>query len=117
MVAVPLTSLPPERFKNIGVKLNEANDVGTSKTNTVPCKKIFAELFWRKRHCLRPDEGVSRNGVVQDSVEEEGEEEDVSKTPLPKEFVDKQRAYFAEIDEFELPVEVVSDTESDSKSE
>lgn len=35
----------------------------------------------------------------------------VNKHSLPQDFIDKQRAYFAEIDAFELPEEVVSENE------
>lgn len=31
--------------------------------------------------------------------------------PLPQDFIEQKRAYFAEIDAFELPEEVVSDSE------
>ena len=37
--------------------------------------------------------------------------EAVSKPMLPKDFIEKQKAYFAEIDAFELPEEVVSESE------
>ena len=37
--------------------------------------------------------------------------DDASKYKLPRDFVEQQRAYFKEIDEFELPVEEASDSE------
>ncbi|XP_072968306.1 uncharacterized protein [Typha angustifolia] len=39
--------------------------------------------------------------------------ETLNKPLLPQDFVEKQRAYFAEIDSFELPEEVVSESELD----
>ena len=35
----------------------------------------------------------------------------IKKPVLPQDFVEKQKAYFAEIDAFELPEEVVSESE------
>eukprot|EP00268_Persea_americana_P054581 TRINITY_DN6265_c0_g1_i2.p1 TRINITY_DN6265_c0_g1~~TRINITY_DN6265_c0_g1_i2.p1 ORF type:complete len:193 (-),score=40.19 TRINITY_DN6265_c0_g1_i2:328-906(-) len=52
-----------------------------------------------------------------DKVEEQQEDVNKKKKPRTKEaslrqdFIDKQRAYFAEIDAFELPVEVASESE------
>ncbi|KAK9283119.1 hypothetical protein L1049_011350 [Liquidambar formosana] len=86
MVAIPLSCPSLEKIKNIREKLNKVGDVGLSKSCTVPRKKKRSHLPI---------------------------EEDVSKNALPQDFIDQQRAYFAEIDSFELPVEVASDSELD----
>ncbi|GMP69564.1 hypothetical protein CsSME_00028775 [Camellia sinensis var. sinensis] len=70
-------------------EFNQAGDIGISKSCTVPHPKC------KKKRCrLMP-------------------EQDVSKHNLPQEFIEQQRAYFKEVDEFELPEEEISESELD----
>lgn len=73
------------RTKRIQNNLDEAGDSKSSKTWTDPHPKC------RKKKC-------SRNEIS---------------TELPPDFIEQQRAYFKEVDEFELPEEEVSQDELD----
>uniref|UniRef100_A0A5B6ZRY2 Sororin C-terminal region domain-containing protein n=1 Tax=Davidia involucrata TaxID=16924 RepID=A0A5B6ZRY2_DAVIN len=84
-VAVPSSCPPLPGTRNIRDELNEAVDIGLSKSCTVPYGK-----HKKKRHCLFP-------------------EQDVSDFALPQGFIEQQKAYFKGVDEFELPEEVAYD--------
>ncbi|XP_038884348.1 uncharacterized protein LOC120075210 isoform X2 [Benincasa hispida] len=62
-----------------------------SKAKTVPCKKLF---FWQRQRATMY-------------------EQDESNIELPREFVEQQKAYFSEVDAFELPVEEAKSSDSE----
>ncbi|KAI8540187.1 hypothetical protein RHMOL_Rhmol09G0242300 [Rhododendron molle] len=74
-------------------EFNGVGDVGLSKSRTVPPPNNKKE-----RRCLL-------------------EEPDVSTHALPQEFVELQRAYFKDVDDFELAEEEVSESELDHEGE
>ncbi|KAE9451559.1 hypothetical protein C3L33_16553, partial [Rhododendron williamsianum] len=74
-------------------EFNGVGDVGLSKSRTVPPPNNK-----KKRCCLL-------------------EEQDVSTHDLPQEFVELQRAYFKDVDDFELAEEEVSESELDQEGE
>ncbi|OVA12665.1 hypothetical protein BVC80_9017g18 [Macleaya cordata] len=81
---VPFSCPPARRIGSIGDKLViEHRDVALSKSCTAVRPKSK-----KKRRFSLPEEPA-----------------------LPKDFIEKQKAYFAEIDAFELPEEVVSESE------
>ncbi|XP_059669724.1 uncharacterized protein LOC132314981 [Cornus florida] len=83
-------SCPPlQTTRNIREELNKSDDIGLYKSFTVPRPK-----HKKKRYCLLP-------------------EQDISEHAAPQDFIEQQRAYFKEIDEFELPEEEVSCDELD----
>ncbi|XP_057973537.1 uncharacterized protein LOC131161638 [Malania oleifera] len=86
-VAVTMSAPPMKRINRTGVKLNEAGETRLSKSCTVRWQK-----HKKKLDSWQPEEGVSEPA-------------------LPRDFIEKQRAYFAEVDAFKLPVEEVSDSE------
>ncbi|KAF8397150.1 hypothetical protein HHK36_016057 [Tetracentron sinense] len=88
-MAIPSSCPPAGRVRHIGRdKLSEEHgDVGLSKSDKVPHPK-----YKKKRH-----HSLSKL--------------DVDTPGLPQDFINQQRAYFAEIDAFELPEEVVSESE------
>ncbi|XP_052187698.1 uncharacterized protein LOC127798279 [Diospyros lotus] len=85
---VPLSCPLPQRNRKIWKKFNNTGDGGLSKSCLVPHPKNK-----KKRHSSSQEKDFSH--------------------PLPKEFVEKQRAYFQEVDKFELPEEEVSESELD----
>lgn len=88
-IDAPLSCPPLPRTKKIWNEFNQAGDIGISKSCTVPHPKC------KKKRCrLMP-------------------EQDVSKHNLPQEFIEQQRAYFKEVDDFELPEEEISESELD----
>ncbi|CAL5404708.1 unnamed protein product [Camellia sinensis] len=88
-IDAPFSCPPLPRTKKIRNEFNQAGDIGISKSCTVPHPKC------KKKRCrLMP-------------------EQDVSKHNLPQEFIEQQRAYFKEVDEFELPEEEISESELD----
>uniref|UniRef100_A0A5B7AXR9 Sororin C-terminal region domain-containing protein n=1 Tax=Davidia involucrata TaxID=16924 RepID=A0A5B7AXR9_DAVIN len=90
-VAVSFSCPPPLRTRNIRDELNEAVavDIGISKSCTVPHPR-----HKKKRRCLLT-------------------EQDDSVHALPQDFIEQQKAYFKEVDEFELPEDEVSYNEMD----
>ncbi|KAM7499428.1 hypothetical protein LguiA_023842 [Lonicera macranthoides] len=77
------SSSPLPRTRSIWNEPDEAGDIGLPKFQTDP------HLKDKKKRRTKDD----------------------SKYDLPRDFVEQQRAYFKEIDEFELPVEEASDSE------
>lgn len=77
---VPFSCPPAPKIRNILGKLKEDGHNSLSKESTAPRKK---------KQCAVPAG------------------KDVSMHALPQDFIEKQRAYFAEIDAFELPEEEV----------
>ncbi|CAB4301481.1 unnamed protein product [Prunus armeniaca] len=77
---VPFNCPPAPKIRNILGKLKEDGHNSLSKESTAPRKK---------KQCAVPAG------------------KDVSMHALPQDFIEKQRAYFAEIDAFELPEEEV----------
>ncbi|XP_058182989.1 uncharacterized protein LOC131300942 isoform X1 [Rhododendron vialii] len=90
---MPFSCPPLPRTKKIWTEFNGVGDVGLSKSRTVPPPNNK-----KKRRCLL-------------------EERDVSTHDLPQEFVELQRAYFKDVDDFELAEEEVSESELDHESE
>ncbi|KAK6929538.1 hypothetical protein RJ641_005743 [Dillenia turbinata] len=88
-VIEPLAGLPSESMKTISIgKESGDGTFGASMSCTIP----------------RPKSKKMRRGSLPGGYS--------STYTLPKDFIEKQRAYFAEIDAFELPVEVASDAKS-----
>ncbi|CAK7340176.1 unnamed protein product [Dovyalis caffra] len=79
-IAVPLSLTPAPKIQVASDKMNEVGDTRPSKSCTVHHKK-------------------KQRGPLSD--------EDQKKHALPQEFIQRQRAYFAEIDAFELSEEEV----------
>lgn len=96
LIELPFSCPPLPRTKKIRTEFNEVGDVGPSKSCTVPPPKNK-----KKRHCLLQGQ----------------EPQDVPKSDLPQEFIELQRAYFKDIDEFELPEEEISESELDNEEE
>ncbi|KAH1064398.1 hypothetical protein J1N35_029385 [Gossypium stocksii] len=84
-VAEPLSSLFETRTPSLRKKKDGDGDIGISKSCPMPCKK---------KQCR------------------DKAEINASKLDLPQDFINKQRAYFAEVDAFELEEEVASGNES-----
>ncbi|MBA0808783.1 hypothetical protein Gohar_024494, partial [Gossypium harknessii] len=84
-VAEPLSSLFETRTPSLRKKKVGDGDIGISKSCPMPCKK---------KQC-RDKAQIN-----------------ASKLDLPQDFINKQRAYFAEVDAFELEEEVASGNES-----
>lgn len=81
----PLSCPPATKIQKIGEKVKEDGSKSLSKAGTVPHKKKQRRIPYRK---------------------------DPAKYALSQDYIKQQRAYFAEIDAFELPeeeVESVSD--------
>ncbi|KAK1311683.1 hypothetical protein QJS10_CPA07g01255 [Acorus calamus] len=86
-VEMPLSCPPLARARSFGDKLRRKHkDVGKSKPCSIPDTKSKK----KRRHSMLGN---------------------VEKPRLPQDFIDKQRAYFKEIDDYELQVEVVSESE------
>lgn len=85
-IATPLSCPQAITYKDLSGKLNQdgAGDVSTSHKDLSP--------KYKKRRYSLPGENLCTH-------------------TLPRDFIEQQRAYFAEIDAFELPEEVVSDSE------
>ncbi|KAK1377899.1 hypothetical protein POM88_024643 [Heracleum sosnowskyi] len=82
-------SCPPlPKSRRIGNGLNESGDNGPSEFHTDPHM-----MHKKKRRCLPRDQ-------------------DTPEYNLPADFIEKQRAYFKEVDEFELLEEEASDNEN-----
>lgn len=79
-IAEPLSCPPATKIQKIGEKIKEDGSKSLSKAGTVPRKKKQGRLPSRKYS---------------------------SKNALLQEYIAQQRAYFAEIDAFELPEEEV----------
>lgn len=90
---MPFSCPPLTRTKKIRTEFNGVGDVGLSKSRTVPPPNNK-----KKRCCLL-------------------EEQDVSTHDLPQEFIELQRAYFKDVDDFELAEEEVSESELDQEGE
>ncbi|XP_057461069.1 uncharacterized protein LOC130751465 [Actinidia eriantha] len=86
-IAVGSSCPPLPRTKKIRNKFYEAGDIGLSKSCTVPNLKNE-----KKRHCLKPEPGVSKHALAQ-------------------QFVKEQIAYFKEVDDFELLEEEIYENE------
>ncbi|XP_058110555.1 uncharacterized protein LOC131253540 isoform X3 [Magnolia sinica] len=84
--AVPSSCPPARRIRSLGNRLKSHDDVDLSKTLSVPRPKSKK----KRRHSMPEDPAVH---------------------VLSQDFIDKQRAYFAEIDAFELQEEEVSESE------
>ncbi|XWS65549.1 hypothetical protein CRYUN_Cryun05aG0123100 [Craigia yunnanensis] len=80
-IAEPLSCSFEMRMPDLRKKIDGDGDIGLSKSCPIPCKK-------KQRR--------------------EKAEVNASKHDLPLDFIDKQRAYFAEVDAFELEEEVAS---------
>ncbi|XAR71882.1 hypothetical protein NMG60_11018329 [Bertholletia excelsa] len=91
-IAAPFSCPPLSRTrKKCRNEFNEAEDNGLTNYCTVANQKRKKE-----RYSLLPEQEVSRH-------------------ILPQEFIDKQRAYFKEVDDYELPEEEVSEDELDKE--
>ncbi|KAJ9175982.1 hypothetical protein P3X46_014477 [Hevea brasiliensis] len=78
-VAVPMSCFPAVKTQFARDEMNEGGVAKLSKSCTVPCKK---------KRCQT--------------------EKDIANYALPQDFIEQQRAYFAEIDAFELSEEEVT---------
>ncbi|GMP97098.1 hypothetical protein CsSME_00045482 [Camellia sinensis var. sinensis] len=88
------TPCPPlSRTRRRRNEFNEAGKIGLSKSCKVPPAKH------KKKRCR----------VLL--------EQDVSEHALPQEFIEEQRAYFKEVDDFELPEEEILENELDEEEE
>lgn len=88
------TPCPPlSRTRGRWNEFNEAGKIGLSKSCKVPPAKN------KKKRCR----------VLL--------EQDVSEHALPQEFIEEQRAYFKEVDDFELPEEETLENELDEEEE
>ncbi|XP_015877529.3 uncharacterized protein LOC107413970 isoform X3 [Ziziphus jujuba] len=83
-IAEPSTCIPTLKTRKIGEEIKEDGGDGLSKARTVPRKKKQRQI---------------------------PSEKDVAMHALPRDFIEQQRAYFAEIDAFELPEEEVESVE------
>ncbi|CAL2243144.1 unnamed protein product [Prunus armeniaca] len=88
-----------EGGKKSGGKLKEDGHNSLSKESTAPRKKLSSCFF------LKGQQIPLYNKVWKQCAVPAGK--DVSMHALPQDFIEKQRAYFAEIDAFELPEEEV----------
>ncbi|CAB4273615.1 unnamed protein product [Prunus armeniaca] len=91
-----------EGGKKSGGKLKEDGHNSLSKESTAPRKKETATLYlaWGLGQQIPLYNKVWKQCAVPAG-------KDVSMHALPQDFIEKQRAYFAEIDAFELPEEEV----------
>ncbi|PPS15187.1 hypothetical protein GOBAR_AA05385 [Gossypium barbadense] len=101
-VAEPLSSLFETRTPSLRKKKDEDGDIGISKSCPMPCKKGWVGMV-QLEFGLAYWFATSPQKQCRDKAEI-----NASKVDLPQDFINKQRAYFAEVDAFELEEEVAS---------
>ncbi|KAL6977532.1 hypothetical protein U1Q18_026331 [Sarracenia purpurea var. burkii] len=121
-VAVPFTCPPIKKANNNGKAVSLpisypslVNAKNKRKAIAVPftCPPTARTRKIRNQHNEAGDMGLSKSHTVPPPKNKK--KRCHSKDTLPPEFIEQQRAYFKEVDEFELAEEVVSENEEDKE--